>query len=238
MITTNILIFLLVILITNGIQAITGFAGTLLAMPPAILLIGVNDAKVVLNLITLITCIVIAYSNKKDINYKVLKKVIIYMGIGMCLGIIIYKIVNIDFLLDIYGIMIILLALKNLFYKKQINYSNILIVILLITAGIIHGMFISGGALLVVYMAHELKNKNEFRATMATVWVLLNSLIAITQIYSRQINENLIILTLIALIPAVLGVFVGNKLHERISKELFMKLTYILLLISGLVIFI
>ena len=37
-------IFLIIVLITNAIQAITGFAGTLLAMPPAILLIGVDNA--------------------------------------------------------------------------------------------------------------------------------------------------------------------------------------------------
>ena len=41
----------LALLFANGIQAITGFAGTLLAMPPCIRLIGADDAKTVLNLL-------------------------------------------------------------------------------------------------------------------------------------------------------------------------------------------
>lgn len=39
---------------------------------------------------------------------------------------------------------------------------------------IIHGMFVSGGALLVIYATQVLKEKEEFRATVAPVWVVLN----------------------------------------------------------------
>lgn len=234
----NIIFFLIIILLTNAIQAITGFAGTLLAMPIAMLLIGVDEAKVVLNLITLITCVFIVFNNRKNIKFKVLKKTIIFMGIGMCFGIVIYKIVAIEFLLYVYGAIIIFLAIKNLFFTKEFKLSNVMITILLLVAGIIHGMFISGGAPLVVYMAYELKNKDEFRATMASVWVLLNTFMMGMQVYSGTINKELITLTTIALIPAICGGIVGNKVHKKISKGLFMKLTYTLLLISGMFIFI
>ena len=36
----NYILFLLVILLTNIIQGITGFAGTILAMPPGLMLVG------------------------------------------------------------------------------------------------------------------------------------------------------------------------------------------------------
>lgn len=234
----NIIFFLIIILLTNAIQAITGFAGTLLAMPISMILIGVDEAKVVLNLITLITCVFIAFNNRKNIKFEVLKKTIIFMGIGMCFGIVIYKIVAIEFLLYVYGAIIIFLAIKNLFFKKEFKLSNAMITILLLVAGVIHGMFISGGALLVVYMAYELKNKDEFRATMSSVWVLLNTFLMGMQVYSGTMNKELITLTAIALIPAICGGIVGNKMHEKISKGLFMKLTYTLLLISGMFIFI
>ena len=42
------MIFLLVLFVANVVQAVTGFAGTLLAMPPAMMLIGVHEAKVIL----------------------------------------------------------------------------------------------------------------------------------------------------------------------------------------------
>lgn len=43
------LLFLLVLFVSNVIQAITGFAGTVLAMPPSVYLLGLDHAKVVLN---------------------------------------------------------------------------------------------------------------------------------------------------------------------------------------------
>lgn len=234
----NVILFLFIVLLTNGIQVITGFAGTLLAMPTSIFLIGLDESKVILNLITLITCIFIAYRNRKYINYYVLKKVIIYMGIGMILGIFICNIINVNILLYVYGIIIILIGIKNLFFKKEVILKDKIINIILILAGVIHGMFISGGSLLVVYMAYKLKNKDEFRATMSSIWIILNLLMLITQAYLGIINEKLIVITAIALIPAALGIIIGGKISKKISKLTFMKVTYTLLLISGLVIFI
>lgn len=233
----NIILFFCVILLTNIIQAITGFAGTLLAMMPSIMLIGADSSKVILNLITLLTCAVIAFKEKKFINWTVIKKVVIFMGLGMLIGIKMYEVIKLENLLYFYGIIIILLALKKLFINAQINLSNILCIITLICAGIIHGMFISGGALLVVYISYMIKEKNEFRATMSCIWVILNSFMMITQIKNNIIGINLLVLTALALIPALLGAALGEKLHEKISKELFMKMTYVLLLFSGVSVF-
>ena len=51
----NYILFLLVILLTNIIQGITGFAGTILAMPPGLMLVGDPVAKPVLNVLGLLS---------------------------------------------------------------------------------------------------------------------------------------------------------------------------------------
>lgn len=234
----NIIFFLLVILLTNGIQVITGFAGTLLAMPISILLIGLDESKVILNLITLLTCMFIATKDRKHIKFEVLKKVIIYMGIGMILGIFICRIININILLYVYGAIIILIGIKKLFFKKEIILKDKTINIILILAGVIHGMFISGGSLLVVYMVYKLKNKEEFRATMSSIWIILNLLMLISQTFLGIINRKLIIITIIGLVPAIIGIIIGGQISKKLSKGVFMKVTYLLLLVSGIVIFI
>ena len=63
-------IFLIVLFIANIIQAITGFAGTVLAMPASMFLLGIDDAKVVLNVMALISGLLIAISSYKSINKK------------------------------------------------------------------------------------------------------------------------------------------------------------------------
>ena len=63
-------IFLIVLFIANIIQAITGFAGTVLAMPASMYLLGIDNAKVVLNVMALISGLLIAISSYKSINKK------------------------------------------------------------------------------------------------------------------------------------------------------------------------
>lgn len=79
-------LFLIIVLVTNIIQAITGFAGTLLAMPASIMLVGADDAKVMLNLVTLATCVILAVRNRKYIQWKILIRILVFMAIGMAVG--------------------------------------------------------------------------------------------------------------------------------------------------------
>ena len=41
-------LFVLIVFLANVVEGITGFAGTMLAMPAAMLLIGVDEAKIIL----------------------------------------------------------------------------------------------------------------------------------------------------------------------------------------------
>ena len=236
-VTVGKIAFLVVVLVTNAIQAITGFAGTLLAMPPSIMLLGVDEAKVILNFIAWITCLVIVLQNRKVVQWRILGEILLFMAIGMVAGIQIFKMVRLDFLLYGYGVLIIIIAITKLLGGKERHLPSWLLIIVLLAAGIIHGMFVSGGALLVVYAAYALRDKNEFRATVAAVWVVLNTFLAITQIQAGSFSKDTIMWGLIACIPAFIGVLIGNRLHNKISQKLFMKVTYVLLMISGILCF-
>ena len=54
------ILFQIVLFLSNTIQTITGFAGTLLAMPFSIRLVGIEEAKAVINIFTMLACAVIA----------------------------------------------------------------------------------------------------------------------------------------------------------------------------------
>lgn len=231
------ILFYIILLITNAVQAITGFAGTLLAMPPSIVLIGADKAKIVLNLMALLTCLVIALRDRRKIQGKILLKILVLMSVGMAAGSLIYAAVQTEILLYLYGAMIIVIAAANLRKKGKRSLSGAAAVLILLAAGIIHGMFVSGGALLVVYAANVLEDKDEFRATVASVWVFLNTLMLGGEAAGGQFSREIILLCAVSVIPAFAGVWIGNKLHGKINKEGFTKLTYGLLIVSGLLCF-
>lgn len=230
----NEVIFILLVFFSNIIQTLTGFAGTMLAMPGAMLLIGVENAKVVLNVMGLAASLYIGLKNWRSVNKKELAKITVLMFMGLLLGIQLFRILQTKMLLTFYGVLIVAIALKNLFVQKKMQTNELLLTGILLTAGVIHGMFISGGALLVVYAAWRFKEKAEFRATLAFVWVFLNSYLLLMHLSEGLVGQETLVLTGVSLVPLAFAIYLGNMLHHRIHQKTFMKITYVLLLASGI----
>lgn len=230
----KILLFQLVLFFANTVQAITGFAGTVLAMPPSTYLLGLDNAKVVLNTMAWVSGLMIAIMNYRYINWKELAKIVVFMIAGMFAGMEICRVINSDStLLTIYGFVILAIALKNLLVKKETDLPQAALYLVLLAAGVIHGMFVSGGALLVIYAVQVLKDKNEFRATVAPVWVVLNTFMMITQYRSGLFTTENVQLIAVSILPLFLATWLGGKLAQRLNQNVFLNLTYILLIISG-----
>lgn len=234
----NTLWFFIVILLANVVQGITGFAGTILAMPPSLLLVGYPVAKPVLNVLGLLSGIYVFAGNRKQVQYRELKKVVALMVPCVAAGI------GIKFLLQgqekiLYvalGCFVILLAVFGLagMKKKKESRQGPGDYALLAGAGIAHGMFVSGGPLLIGYLTKRVKEKSAFRATISTVWIILNTIILFSDIYSGLWTWELLKILVCSLPFLFGGMWIGGKLYRIMSQQLFMVLTYILLFISGI----
>ena len=218
------ILVLLILFGANLLQAITGFAGTLISMPPTMKLIGVDEAKALLNAIAQISSLMIVITGFRHINWKEFFKMFVLMAAGMVVGMKIFEVFPMQQLLTFYGIMIIVIALDKLFVKKQLRLPAVLMLFVIFAAGIIHGMFVSGGALLVIYAAGALKDKEEFRATIALIWLTIGCYITGIHVW---------FLLIAGIIPVFAGTWIGTKLVKKLPQEIFMKMTYILLLLSG-----
>lgn len=234
-ITFHELLFFLVIFIANTFEAMTGFAGTLLAMPASMILIGVDEAKTILNIIALITCSFIVFSNFKKINKKEFLKITSFMIVGVLLGLLLFDYLEAAILMKIYAVVIIAIALKNMFVKTAIKQLPFFLsVAILLLAGVIHGMFLSGGSLLIIYAMIVLREKSEFRATLAAIWVVLDSGILLNQFLQGYVTTTVVSLTALSIIPLFIAIALGNYLHKKMKQEHFLKVTYVLLFISGI----
>lgn len=232
------LIFVLIVFFSNIIQSITGFAGNLLAMPASIQLIGIDNAKVVLNVIGLIWCLLMAIHNYRDINKKELLIIVCWMFIGILAGNYLYQKLPLSFLKHFYAVMIIIIAIKGFSLKRKLDIPHWIMPIILLFAGVIHAMFISGGALLVIYVLRRISDKSELRATLTAIWFLLNGYIMVVQVRKHAFTPMNIRLTLLCIPAIIVAILIGNKIHDRINPKAFMFLTNILLLISGVILLI
>ena len=239
------IVFYVLITLCNIIHGITGFAGTVLAMPFSIMLVGYTTAKPVLNWLGLVAGIYVFIGNHKHVNWKELKKIVLVMAAGILCG---------SFLKGFFlgtsrekvmyialGLFIIYLSVNGLIKvfkpKKEEDKavkSSSLTNLLLAAAGLVHGIFVSGGPLLIGYLTSRgVTDKVSFRATISTCWVFLNGLILATELVGGDWSMSLATTALIATPFMLVGMYLGGKLCAKMSQQLFLKLTYVLLFISG-----
>ncbi len=235
-------LFYIVIFLSNVIQGITGFAGTILAMPPELMLVGYDVAQPILNVLGILAGVYVFSTQSRYVDWKQLKKVVLIMAIGIFAGFFLegmlagYE----SLLYKLLGVFVVFLALQG-FWKLSGNgkaasekASTGKSLALLISAGVVHGMFVSGGPLLIGYLSREIKEKRSFRATISTIWIILNSIILVQDIGAGMWTRELVVQQLITLPFFIAGMFVGSILVKKMSQAVFMKLTYILLFISGI----
>jgi len=236
----NTILFLLVIFGANIMQGITGFAGTILAMSPSLLLVGYSIAKPVLNVLALISGAYVFLGNVKYVNWRELWKIVAWMAAGILAGIWIQGLFagQEGVLQKLLGVFVVFLAFQGIWktYRPQKEDDGKIspaTALFLPAAGIVHGIFVSGGPLLVSYLTKKKLDKVAFRATISTVWVFLNSIVLIDDIWTGLWNLSLLKIQIIAIPFLLAGMIVGSKLYAKMSQQLFMKITYVLLLISG-----
>lgn len=227
------ILFVIILMLANIIQAITGFAGGPLAMPPCIALVGISDAKAAITLIFLVSTAVVTFMNLKLINFKKLAIMILFMVIGMIPGLWLYDHLETRVLMIVYGVIVVLIGLWKLLSRKNTDMKKPLTYIALIVAGCMQGMFTSGGPFLALYATSEIKDKKEFRATVSAVWVILNIYLCSNMYSKGMYTDHSLKLFLFSLIPVGVGIVIGNKINKKIRQETFLKLVYVLLILSG-----
>lgn len=235
----NQVLFLLVILLANIIQGITGFAGTILAMPPSLMLVGYAAAKPVLNVLGLLSGVYVFAGNYKSVRWEELKKIVAVMAAGIVGGILIRGLFagKEPILYKLLGLFVLFLSVRGIYSlrgKTREEGGGRGQGVILILAGIVHGLFVSGGPLLIGYLTKRIEDKVSFRATISTVWVFLNTLILLDDIRAGLWNGPLVRLQLVSVPFLLAGMAIGGRLYARMSQRLFMVITYVLLFISGI----
>jgi uncharacterized membrane protein YfcA len=137
-----------------------------------------------------------------------------------------------------FGVMVVLLASLEL--AKQIlpqrspmPMSGPAHILTVAGAGVIHGIYATGGPLLVYAVGRSELAKSGFRSTLASVWLTLNTPLTITFRISGRLDATAG-RRFVTLIPVlVLAVMLGEWGHRRIRERPFRIFVFSLLLLAG-----
>lgn len=229
----TIALYILALVVANTIQGITGFAGNVIAMPPSAILLGVDTARSALNIMSLFSGAFMTIWFRKDIKWRKLATMVLFIMPGIIAGMAVYSLFPADQLLIPYGAVVAAIGIWYLRGRRSTPIPRPAMAAIIFAAGLMQGMFVSGGPLLVVYAVTVLHDKEKFRATLSALWLVLNLIIFVQSFFTGRISGEAMQYALIGIGPIILATIVGGMLQKHINQSAFMKLTYILLILSG-----
>lgn len=101
--------------------------------------------------------------------------------------------------------------------------------------GVLFGMYGTGGPLAVWSVSHHARDPGVFRATLATLWFVLNAIVLGRYALHGQLSSRSLALTA-SFVPALaVGTFVGEWLHRTVSAKTFRTVVFALLFVVGCV---
>lgn len=227
-------LFQIIIVLTNIVQIAAGFGGSIIAIPFSVKLIDFASVKMVLNTYSEIGCVILMLQTFKDVNWKEFFKMTIGMIFGIIIGWQIVSVVNLEFLMPLYALFVIAIGIYKLAFHHEIKLDTKWLFIIVLFAGMIHGIFLSGGCMLVVYATMVVKDKTEFRATMNAVWVVIGFLWIVYDYMNGNFTTINIMRSLCGIATLAISIPVGNLLFKKLDQKCFLKVLYILVIIAGI----
>lgn len=229
-----------VVLITHALEAVTGFGCTVLALPFATWLLGIDRAKILLMVLAWILALYFAVIKYQKINFRQFGVIILFAGLGLPLGIAAFDYLPKQVLIRSLGVFIVVSASIQLYKlifpaKEGKGLPPAVYYALLFAGGIIHGAFASGGPLVVLYASKVLKDKGEFRATLCLLWASLNTILIAQALYAGNIKLGHY-QDLGYMLPVLgAGIVIGEIIHNRVNAELFKRAVFSILLVVGII---
>jgi len=237
------LLFGLLVVVTQFIEAITGFGSTVMALPFAITLTSVATAVPVLTLHTWLFAAWVLIVDFKKIVLRQYLTVMIFVLLGLPIGMWAVSVLPEATLRLSLAVFMIAVSINGMIrcFKKESDSKisppqgakRAFLYLLLFLGGIIHGAFSTGGPLVIIYVTLVIQEKGSFRATMCSVWFSLNTIILARFLITGSFTSEVTRLSLISLPFLLAGVLLGIWVHKRISNKQFTRFVYIVLFLSG-----
>ena len=228
-----------VVAIAFAAEATTGFGATVIALALGIHLFPLGELLPVFVPLGLFVSSWLVLRGRAHVNRPLLlARILPWMGLGLAVGLTIFERASHELLRRAFGIFVVTLAAIELW--RLVRGSGVsrevsppAATAALLGAGVIHGMFSTGGPLLVWALGKSLPDKRAFRATLSCVWLVLGSALTLAYALNGRLDGETLRATA-ALLP-VLGVAIGagEWAHHRLDERRFRVLVYALLLGSG-----
>lgn len=231
-----------IVVVAYAVQTAVGFGAVLVCITLAAHLLEIREIIALMLPLSILQCGVVVLRDRGAVDLRfVLGRILPWMGGGLIFGIVVLGDLRGDWLRMVFAGLVIVLAARELWVvlrrpRDPVDRpppSPAVSIAVIVCAGVVHGVYATGGPLLVYALGRQDLDKRRFRATLSAVWLGLNIVwvasLAAEGRYPRAVGLQLVMLA--AVLP--LGVLVGDQIHRRVAERPFKAILYGLLIVAA-----
>jgi uncharacterized membrane protein YfcA len=233
------LVLSLIVFVAFLTEAIVGFGAAILTVTLGAHRMGIEPMLArFLPLNLLLSSALLLRTGKLVEGRLLLRFLLPPIGAGLALGMLLARFQGGPWLRVLFGLFVVSLSVSELTRLGREPRASSpprpwLDRALLALGGVVHGLFGSGGPMIVYVLSRRVPGRGAMRATLAALWVLLNTLLLTSFLARGQLSAATLKDSLLLLPSLGLGLFLGEHLHHRLPELPFRRLVYAVLLLAG-----
>ena len=234
------LILALIVFAAFVVEAATGFGSMVVALTFGALWFGVNELLGWLVPVNMVLSTYLVWRDRRSVQWRFLAtKMLPLMALGLLAGTLIAaEAAKTTWLKPVFGAFVMAVAAWQLKTALKPTSSSTPLaaparIAALLGAGVIHGIFATGGPLAVFVAARELPEKSAFRGTLSMLWLVLNALVLPRLVLEGQVTAATLQTSAWLLLPLAAGIGAGEWVHHRLDERRFRLIIAVMLLLAG-----
>jgi uncharacterized membrane protein YfcA len=220
------------------VAGIAGFGNQIVALPLLAMLVGLSAGKCTLVVLGTLMYAILTLRWHEHINRRQLTIIVVLAGVGLVIGMYLFeRFDHYEHAMRIaLGVFVLLIGVQGVTWPTLLKLVPRPIARALVLAGgIVHGLFTTGGPLLVIYAQRAMPHKSEFRSTLGVMWIILNGGLMIGWTTTHSWSDQTLTLCLVGLPFLLAGLTIGEYLHHKLDGPQFRAFVNAVLIVNGLV---
>jgi len=236
-----IVLLVLIVFVAFLVEATLGFGATIVTVVLGVFLFPLDVLLPAFVPLNLVLSLYLVGRYRRDVSWRLLlRRIVPLMGVGMPLGMFLFHRAEHRWLNVGFGVFVVLLSAIELLHLRRAQGDTRPLraasrAALLVSGGIIHGAFATGGPMAVYVAGREIAGKSQFRSTLSALWFVLNTVLVVSYAISGELGEQSLRLSAPLVLPLAVGLVAGEWCHARVRLSLFRILVFALLLVAGIV---
>ncbi len=230
---SDLVVLLTIVLFASSLQASTGYGFSMIGTPILMMVYPAHTAIQINIILSIVLSGLMIYNIRKEVDTKLLKRLIVGSFPGIIIGILIYLYLDIDWLKFSVGLIILIVTLMIIFrvdIERSMRKDY--------TTGGMSGTMTTSigvpGPPLLLYFSGSHMEMTTLRSTTLAFYLFIFTVSLGMQVTFGGTSARIWTEALIAVPALIIGIVVGQLIFKRIHQSLFFVITYIILIASGL----